>query len=99
MSTHTEGGIPVEKSKNNLAVKWVYMAEVYGFTFQFADLEQVRICKKYFEANIHPSTRDRHPPHEHYWHPWYGKLPKGLNKKERSQKVIKALDLISSKWS
>ena len=92
MSTYNEGGIPIEKSNDNLVPKWVYHAEVCGFTFQFASLEQVIECKEYFEKNVHPTTRDQHPPYEHYWHPWYCKLPKGINKGAKRQKVIKALN-------
>ncbi|NIB44801.1 hypothetical protein HBA55_34795 [Pseudomaricurvus alkylphenolicus] len=98
MSTYNEGGIPVKKSRDNLIEKWVYLAEVCGFTFQFASIEQVKECKAYFEKKVHPSTRDIHPPHEHYWHPWYCKLPKGINGGTKRQKVLKTLDQILEKW-
>jgi len=98
MSNHNEGGIPIQKSRNNLIEKWVYLAEVCNFTFQFASIEQVKECKSYFENKIHPSTMGGNPPFEHYWHPWFSKLPKGINKGVKRQKVIKALDKILSKW-
>ncbi|RFA26259.1 hypothetical protein CAI21_17420 [Alkalilimnicola ehrlichii] len=98
MSSFTEGGIPVEKSRDNLVSKWVYLAHVCNFTFQFVSLDQVRECKAYFEQKTHPSTRGPHPPWEHYWHPWYCKLPKGINKGVKRQKVVKVLNEILAKW-
>ncbi len=99
MSTANEGGIPIEKSRDNLIQKWVYLAKVCNFTFQFADINQVKEAKAYFEKKIHPSTRGNHPPYEHYWHPWYCKLPKGINKGIKRQKVLKALNSILKQWA
>ncbi len=99
MSSYVEGGIPVPKSRDNLIKKWVYLADVCNFTFQFSCIEQVKECKAYFENKVHPTTRDAHPPYEHCWHPWYSKLPKGINKGVKRQKVIKALNQILKKWS
>jgi hypothetical protein len=99
MSTRVEGGIPIAKSRDNLIEKWVYFAEVKGFVFQFSGLEQVRECKVYFEQKLHPSTKNMdHPPHEHYWQPWYAKLPKGMTKDKTRKKVIKAMDKILKQW-
>ena len=98
MSSSIEGGMPVSKSRSNLVPKWVYLADVYNFTFQFASIEQVRQCIAYFESKTHPSTISQHPPHEHYWHPWYCKLPKGINKGVRKQKVLKVLKQIIARW-
>ena len=99
MSSNQEGSIPIPKSRSNLIEKWVYLANVCDFTFQFADLEQVRECKAYFEQNTHPSTIGSHPPYEHYWQPWYCKLPKGINKGAKKQKVLKVLNQILDKWA
>jgi len=99
MSSYNEGGIPIEKRKDNLINKWVYIAEVCNFAFQFQSIEQVKECKAFFEQKTHPSTRDIHPPHEHYWHPWYCKLPKGIIKEVNRQKVLKALNSILDKWA
>ncbi|WDE08573.1 hypothetical protein SG34_032130 [Thalassomonas viridans] len=98
MNNHSEQGIPISKSRDNLVEKWVYLVEVCNFTFQFADLEQVKACKSYFEQKVHPSTIRNHPPHEHYWQPWYCKLPKGITREGKRQKVIKALTQILDKW-
>jgi len=99
MSSNVEGGMPINKSKDNLIDKWVYIAEIRGFTFQFASIEQVKECKAYFDKKIHPSTRGIHPPYEHYWHQWYCKLPKGIKSGVNRQKVIKSLNTILGKWA
>lgn len=99
MSTYNEGGVPIDKSRDNLIEKWVYLAEVCNFTFQFASLDQVKECKEYFERKIHPTTRGSHPPFEHYWHPWFCKMPKGITKAVNRQKVLKALNKILEKWA
>lgn len=99
MSNTVEGGKPIAKSRDNLIKKWVYFAEVNGFVFQFADMGQVAECKKYFEQKIHSSTKgENHIPHEHYWHPWYSKLPKGMVKNKSRLRVIKTLDKILVRW-
>ena len=98
MSTRNEGGIPIEASRDNLIDKWVYFAEVNGFVFQFADLDQVKECKAYFSKKTHPSTRETGHDLEHYWHPWYSKLPAGMNKGSKKQKIIKVLDQLLEKW-
>ncbi len=45
MSNYTEGGLPIEKSRDNLIDKWVYFVDVCNFTFQFESLEQVKEAK------------------------------------------------------
>ena len=90
-------GIPIEKSRDNLIEKWVYLAEVLNFTFQFANLEQVKECKAYFEKKVHPSTKAHHPKYEHYWQSWNCKLPKGMTKEGNRQIVVNALDKILEK--
>ncbi len=100
MSNYTEGGLPIEKSRDNLIDKWVYFVDVCNFTFQFESLEQVKEAKSYFEEKIHKSNRSLyHPPHEHHWHPWFCKLPKGITKESKKAKVIKALNQALEKWS
>jgi len=98
MSTYNEGGAIVHKSRDNLIEKWVYLVDVCNFTFQFVNLDQVKECIKYFEKKVHPSTIDEHPPYEHYWQPWFCKLPKGINKDVKRQKVLKALNQVVEKW-
>lgn len=98
MSSYNEGGVPIERSRDNLIQKWVYIADVCNFTFQFSSLEQVTECKNYFERKVHPSTREENPSNEHYWQPWYCRLPKGINKGVKREKVLKALNEILDKW-
>ncbi len=97
MNSYVLGGIPVEK-RDNLIIDWVYFAEVEGFIFQFISLEQVKECKTYFEQKTHSSTKAFHPPYEHYWQPWYCRLPKGITKKNKKRKVLKALNEILLNW-
>ncbi len=98
MATYDYEGVPIEKSKDNLIKKWVYFAEVEGFVFQFASLEQVKECKAYFEQKTHHSTMGYHTPYEHYWQAWYCRLPKGITKNNKRKKVLKVLDEILQKW-
>ncbi len=98
MNSFDIGGENIKKSKDNLIKKWVYFARIDKFTFSFVSLEQVRECKEYFEQKIHPSTASYHPPFEHYWQPWWCRLPKGINKENKRKKVLKALDEILEKW-
>ena len=98
MSTRDEGGVPIEASKDNLIEKWVYFANACNFTFQFASIEQVKDCKLYFSKSAHKSTRETGHELEHYWHPWYSKLPKGINRASNKKKVIKVLDQILAQW-
>lgn len=99
MSTYVEGGIPVEPSRDNLLEKWIYFTRVDGFDLQFASLDQVRECREYFSQKLHPSGRNREQnPHEHFWHPWFARLPKGMMKTKNRDLVIKAMDAILAKW-
>lgn len=99
MSSRVEGGLPVEASRDNLIEKWVYLAEVDGFVFQFSSLAQVHECRNYFAQKIRPSRRDPdHNPHEHYWQPWHGRLPKGMLSEKARTQVLQALDAILQRW-
>ena len=68
------------------------------FFFQFANLNQVQECKAYFSEKTHASTREEGHDLEHYWHPWFSKLPPGIKKSSKKQKVIKVLDQILEEW-
>jgi len=99
MSSYNDGGVPIPKSRDNLIDKWVYFVSVCNFTFQFANIEQLKEAKNYFEQKIHKSNLDiSHPPHEHYLHPWYCKLPKGITKDSKRTKVLKALNKALEQW-
>ena len=100
MSSYVEGGVPIEKSRDNLIDKWVYFIDVCNFTFQFANINQVREAKNYFEQKTHKSNMEIGPsPIEHYWHPWFCKLPKGITKETKRLKVLKALNKALKEWS
>lgn len=94
MSSRHIGGLPVKAPRDNLIEKWVYFAEVSGFVFQFADLDQVRECKEYFSKTAHPSTREPGHDLEHYWQSWETRLPKSIKSGAKREKVLKALDQI-----
>ncbi len=98
MTHYDIGGTPITRGKDNLIADWVYFAEVEGFVFQFTNLEQVKECKRYFEQKIHFSTKGYHPPYEHYWQPWYCRLPKGIVKRNKRKKVLRVLNKILEKW-
>ncbi|WP_226705219.1 hypothetical protein [Microbulbifer elongatus] len=91
------GGVPVEKTKDNLIKNWVYFAEVKGFTFTFVGIDQVYEAKDYFSKKIHPSTRDPNV-FKHWYFVWYCRLPRGLKKEVNRQLILKRLDEIISKW-
>jgi hypothetical protein len=99
MSTRNEGGLPVQSSEHKLVTKWVYLIEVDGFTFQFISLEQAIECKAYFSSKTHPSTREAGHVWEHYWHPWYCKLPKGMTRTAKRKKLIKTIDSLLNRYA
>lgn len=91
MSTSWVGGISIPKPKDNLIEKWVYFVKEGGFTFQFTSINQIEECIDYFSTKIHPSTRLNHDIYEHYWQTWHERLPHGITKKGKREKILKAL--------
>ena len=89
------GGATIEEARMpRLDDRRMYFVAVSGFTFQFVSLEQLRECLKWFRQKIHPSTRLPDIHLEHYWQRWHERLPKGLNKEPKRQKIITALEII-----
>lgn len=86
MSTNCEGGFPLKHPPSH-----VYELRVAGTTLVFVDEQQVREAEAYFSKKLRPSTRGPNPPYEHYWHVWYGRLPKGVLKRTNREKILKAL--------
>lgn len=82
-------GVPIKQTTPD---QQVYFVAVAGFTFQFASLEQLRECLQWFRNKIHPSSRLPGVILEHNWQRWYERLPKGINKESRREKVVKALE-------
>ncbi|NQZ59834.1 MAG: hypothetical protein HRT88_20475 [Lentisphaeraceae bacterium] len=91
MSTNSLGGDPVKAPKDNLIEAWVYFVKECGFTFQFISLEQIEECIDYFSTKTHPSTKEYNNGLEHYWQKWYERLPSGLTKNGKREKVLKTL--------
>jgi len=92
------GGLPAEFPHDNLIHAWAYFVEVAGFTFQFVSPVQIREALEHFERKIHPSTREQNNGSEHYWQPWYSRLPPGLNASSKRTKVVRALGSALSEY-
>ena len=99
MSTSHVGGFPLEAQRDNLLESWVYFVTVEGFTFQFVKIEQIKEAKAYFSQKTHKSTITPGIHLEHYWQNWYERLPKGLTKNSKRQKILKALEQALSEFS
>ena len=88
-STHV-GGLAADAERTGSPN--VFFVAVSGFTFQFANLDQLRECLDWFRTKIHPSSRLPDFTLEHYWQRWHERLPKGITKEPKRQKVVKALE-------
>jgi len=69
------GGVTVDCS---ISDGWVYLVRVCGFTFSFANLDQLREAIQYFGQTVHPGRRSPGRHLEHYWQRWFERLPAGL---------------------
>ncbi len=85
------GGLPVDAPRDNLLQEWAYFVDVAGFTFQFVSTDQICEALRYFEVKIHPSTKEYNNGLEHYWQPWFCRLPPGIKSEAKRVKVVKAL--------
>ena len=90
MSTAHVGGLPLAASPEK-DTPFVYFVRVEGFTFQFVTLTQLESAIAYFSDNPPPS-RAPHNGLEHFWQKWYERLPKGMTKKSKREKIKKALE-------
>jgi hypothetical protein len=86
------GGLPLDAPRDNLLESWAYFVEVAGFTFQFVSVDQIFEALCYFEKKIRPSTKEFNNGLEHYWQPWYSRLPPGIKSEANRTKVVKALN-------
>ena len=87
-----DGGFPIKPSKDNLITHHVYFVQVVGFTFQFSSIAQIYEALEYCKQKTYPSTIKPEIFLEHYWQKWYERLPKGLLKGTKRDKVVKALE-------
>lgn len=92
-SSWTVGGSDVQTdSHSRLRGERAYFVRAEGFTFQFVSLDQVRECLAWFREPIHPSSARSIEAGEHYWMPWYERLPKGLTRNPTREKIVSALE-------
>jgi hypothetical protein len=91
MSTDQIGGVEVKPVGESPSEEWVFFVRECSFTFQFMDLGQLDEMIDYVSQKIHPSTRRSNDGLEHYWQSWQERLPKGLLKGARREKIAKAL--------
>ena len=83
-----QGGAPVAFRAGDV----VYTLDHRGARLVFISLSQVREARDWFMAKTHPATRAPHPPGEHFWQPWHGRLPKPFLGRAVRPKIVAALD-------
>lgn len=94
------GGAHIESAKfASLDDRRMYFVTVAGFTFQFVSLGQLEECLNWFRQRIHPGSRLPDVTLEHYWQRWHERLPKGLTKEPKRQKIVAALENAISDFS
>ena len=74
----------------------VCLVSVFGFTFVFHSLTQLRLCLEYYSIEHQPSSRlpvyDKNLGGDHWeTQRWFEKLPQFLLEKPKRQKVVVAL--------
>ncbi|WP_068217471.1 hypothetical protein [Lewinella sp. 4G2] len=89
MSSYELGGSEICESRK---ISFIYFVKVVGETFQFVDIDQVKMMKDYLSLEIFPSTRKYNNGLEHHWHSWQERLPKGIHKKSKKDRIMKALN-------
>ena len=97
MSTSHVGGIALKGSPEKDTAQ-VYFVQVEGFTFQFVTLDQLDTAIAYF-SDMPPASRASNNGLEHFWQRWYERLPKGMTKKSKRAKVLKALNKARNEFS
>lgn len=90
MSTTHIGGLPIQNSREK--GEWVYFVSECSFTFQFVSIEQLKTAHAYFSMKVHPSTRRFNNGLEHYWQSWSERLPAGLIRGSKRERILKALE-------
>lgn len=69
-----------------------YFVRVVGFTFEFVSLDDIRECSNWFRQDHHPSSRLPDVVEHDVGQSWHERLPKGLNKAGKREKIIVALE-------
>ena len=79
-----------------LVPKDVSMVHVASFTFQFMSVQQLRVCRSFFEEKIHPSSGlPMSPETSAGMHGeaqrWFERLPMHLLEEPKRRKVVEVL--------
>lgn len=93
------GGLPIDAPRDNLLDFWAYFVDVAGFTFQFVSVDQIHEALCYFEAKVHPNTKENNNGLEHYWQPWFCRLPPGIKSEAKRIKIVKALNAAFTEYA
>ncbi|MCP4213259.1 MAG: hypothetical protein GY765_01325 [bacterium] len=98
MSSYWIGGDDIKAPKDNLIDSWIFFVKECGFTFQFTSIAQLDECLNYFSQKVHASTRREHDGLEYDWQAWYERLPGGLIKNSKREKILKSLEAAKEKF-
>ena len=85
MSTWNEGG--GELAPNT---EWVFELPIAATTLVFVSEDQVREAEAFFGKRLRPPSAS-YTAREHYWHPWFARLPAKVLKSTNRPKIAKAL--------
>lgn len=91
MSSSNEGGIKIKNPHLVKGIPHVFTLEVGKTCLVFKNINHMKEAKEFFEKLLRPSTTGSPPPHEHYWHIWYARLPKNILKASNRDKIFKAI--------
>ena len=83
-----DGGAELDASSQG----WVFFVRECGFTFQFVGIDQLERALRYFSSKTHESSRVSHDAHGHWYHRWYERLPAGLVRGSKRERIRKALE-------
>lgn len=73
-------------------VESAYFVEVVGFTFEFANVDQIRECLAFFEGRVARSPRRAVIESEKgWWHPWHERLPARVLHRSKRDRILEAL--------
>lgn len=92
MSSLVEGGIEIKTSHLIKGIPHVFTLEISKTLLVFKDITQLKEARDFFERKLRPSTSGNPPPFEHFWHVWYGRLPKNALKSSNKEKVLNAIN-------
>lgn len=98
MSFVNEGGVSIKSPHIIKGKKFVFVLTIGEESLIFKDIAQIKEAKDFFERKLRPSTVSNPPPYEHFWHIWFGRLPKKALKASNRDKILKAINLALEKY-